>query len=631
MNWQNQRLNENFINAEKIVNSFRYRLGSILIDAIKHPQNFLNVPKDMYLLLKEYKSKNAAKGDGTSVVETCYEDNASIKFIYNQMVDDFIKYYNYSSLNPYIQLNCTKSSINILAYMRGIEEFLKQKYINCSQESFVSIIMPVFNRADIISDAIESVLNQSYKNWELLIIDDYSEDNVEEIVSRYQDYRIRYIPNSKCKGVSAARNTGLENAKGEYIAYLDSDNDWKEDYLLIMVNELKRESMRSAIYCGQYVYQCTSEGNNRQLSYIRFGSYNHSLIKNRNYIDLNCYMHHIDLFKKYGGFSEKLSRLVDWELIHRFSSYYLPIALPCNLSNYYFEKANNQITHKQNLENNLRLVDGEFADEQLNLKSLNSICGLEYKFHSDKLPVIYHTRKRKVKIILFEYVSFEYLKICIESIKSFTIGFDYEIIVFSNYVSQEQKEYLNIVQDSSDDIKVVLDEDSSGFSHIVNTIVRDMDNDTDIIFMTNSIVAKGWIEELYRVKDKVQKAGIIVPRQVVIPHTEMMGSHVPSCIEERELDISISAYYENVLDNYKYSEYGFLVLSFAKFSTVMITRECLNQVGLLDVEFLQNSDAELAYCQKATENNFEIVYTPLSKSYSLPLRNVGVSKNNFDN
>lgn len=619
MNCQHQRLKETNLDVELILHSFRYRLGSILIDAIKQPRHLFSVPKEMYLLWSEYNSRNSTMDVCTKVYEDSYESDEIIEFLHDQIVDDFVKFYKYSSLNPHILADCTNRNINILAYMGGREAFLKQKYIGCSQETLISIIMPVYNRANIISDAIKSVLNQSYKNWELLIIDDYSEDNVVEVISRYQDYRIRYIPNSKCKGVSAARNTGLENAKGEYIAYLDSDNDWKEDYLLIMVNELKRESMRSAIYCGQYVYQCTSEGNNRQLSYIRFGSYNHSLIKNRNYIDLNCYMHHIDLFKKYGGFSEKLSRLVDWELIHRFSSYYLPIALPCNLSNYYFEKANNQITHKQNLENNLRLVDSEFADEQLNLKSLNSICGLEYKFHSDKLPVIYHTRNRKVKIMLFEYVSFEYLKICIESIKSFTIGFDYEIIVFSNYVSQEQKEYLNIVQDSSDDIKIVLDEDSSGFSHIVNTIVRDMDNDTDVIFMTNSVVTKGWIEELYRVKDKVEKVGIVVPRQVVIPHTEMMGSHVPSCIEERELDISISAYYDNVLDNYKYSEYGFLVLSFAKFSTVMITRECLNQVGLLEAEFLQNSDAELAYCQKIIENNFEIVYTPLSKSYGLPL------------
>ena len=90
----------------------------------------------------------------------------------------------------------------------------------------VSIILPTYNRAEFIQRAIDSVLAQTYSNWELIVWDDGSTDNTAEIISAYQDERIRYFYDEN-HGVSYARNRAIEVSKGKLIAFLDSDDEWR--------------------------------------------------------------------------------------------------------------------------------------------------------------------------------------------------------------------------------------------------------------------------------------------------------------------------------------------------------------------------------------------------------------------
>jgi glycosyltransferase involved in cell wall biosynthesis len=89
--------------------------------------------------------------------------------------------------------------------------------------SFFSIILPTYNRAHFLPKAIESVLAQTFEDWELLIVDDGSTDNTKEVVAKYEDSRIRYFFQENQER-SAARNHGISKAKGEYICFLDSDD-----------------------------------------------------------------------------------------------------------------------------------------------------------------------------------------------------------------------------------------------------------------------------------------------------------------------------------------------------------------------------------------------------------------------
>ena len=92
----------------------------------------------------------------------------------------------------------------------------------------VSIIIPTYNRANLLPRAIKSVLSQTFKDFELIVINDGSTDNTEEVIKKFQkkDERIKYILHKDNKGEAAARNTGIRIAKGEYIASHDSDDEW---------------------------------------------------------------------------------------------------------------------------------------------------------------------------------------------------------------------------------------------------------------------------------------------------------------------------------------------------------------------------------------------------------------------
>lgn len=112
----------------------------------------------------------------------------------------------------------------------------------------VSIIIRSYNRSYIIKDAIESALNQTYLDWEILIVDDGSTDNTGEIVAQYTNEKVRYIRHELNRGVGAACNTGIAAAKGEFIAFLDSDDFWKTDYLERQLNFFTQHPEIGAVF-----------------------------------------------------------------------------------------------------------------------------------------------------------------------------------------------------------------------------------------------------------------------------------------------------------------------------------------------------------------------------------------------
>lgn len=102
----------------------------------------------------------------------------------------------------------------------------------------ISIIIPTYNRADTIEKSIKSILSQSCSDFELIVVDDNSSDNTEAVIRKIKDVRIKYIKHEKNKGANAARNTGINNSNGSFIAFQDSDDEWINNKLEIQMNEL---------------------------------------------------------------------------------------------------------------------------------------------------------------------------------------------------------------------------------------------------------------------------------------------------------------------------------------------------------------------------------------------------------
>lgn len=218
-----------------------------------------------------------------------------------------------------------------------------------SKSTFISIIMPTFNRSFIIKQAIDSVLAQTYSHWELIIIDDGSTDNTQEIIRTYRDARIRYIYQDH-QGVSAARNQGLEKSQGEIIAYLDTDNTWYPYFLSVAIQEFQAHPEYQSIHTGYAIYDTSNN-----IKHIAGKLFDASALKESNYIDLNTFLHRRQLYQEKGGFDTNLTRLVDWDLILRYTndtpSYLLPI-----LSTHYQEGDWPRVTTQEPFSYNFSLI-----------------------------------------------------------------------------------------------------------------------------------------------------------------------------------------------------------------------------------------------------------------------------------
>ena len=115
----------------------------------------------------------------------------------------------------------------------------------------VSVVMPAYNAAAFIEEAIDSVVKQTVQNWELIVIDDFSKDNTRDVVLAVaeKDSRVRLVCNEQNMGVAKTRNRGLEMCGGQYVALLDSDDYWKPTLLEKMIARAE-ETTADIVYCS---------------------------------------------------------------------------------------------------------------------------------------------------------------------------------------------------------------------------------------------------------------------------------------------------------------------------------------------------------------------------------------------
>lgn len=132
-------------------------------------------------------------------------------------------------------------------------------------EDLISIVMPSYNTDKYIENSINSVINQTYTNWELIIVDDCSSDNTDEIIRGFDDIRIRYVKNDRNSGAAISRNRALRLAQGRWIAFLDSDDLWRPEKL-----EKQLQFMKEHGYSFTFTdYRIKLNG--RWLPYINIG------------------------------------------------------------------------------------------------------------------------------------------------------------------------------------------------------------------------------------------------------------------------------------------------------------------------------------------------------------------------
>jgi glycosyltransferase involved in cell wall biosynthesis len=181
----------------------------------------------------------------------------------------------------------------------------------------ISVIIPTYNRAKLITKSINSVLNQTFHNFEVLIIDDNSTDNTEQEIAKINDHRIRYIKLENKQGSNFARNFGIEKAKGEYIAFQDSDDIFHEDKLEKQLKNLidhqsDLDFCKVRLHLGRGIYNFP--GPSRVKGFLKNGIFNE--LTYGNFISTQAILIKTNIIKQY-MFDNELPRLQDYDLLLR--------------------------------------------------------------------------------------------------------------------------------------------------------------------------------------------------------------------------------------------------------------------------------------------------------------------------
>lgn len=191
---------------------------------------------------------------------------------------------------------------------------------NAMQErnKLVSVVIPTFNRAELVVRAIQSALSQTYSDLEVIIVDDASTDDTRDRIKTLQDidHRVRYFCHDSNRGAQAARNTGIQAAKGAYMAFLDSDNEWFPQKLERQMALLSHKAgSPGAVYCGYLKVSAGGEVLNQYMPQYRGLVYKQALVDWLT--DTSTLVMRKDILGKIRGFDENVRAYQEWDLCIR--------------------------------------------------------------------------------------------------------------------------------------------------------------------------------------------------------------------------------------------------------------------------------------------------------------------------
>ena len=396
--------------------------------------------------------------------------------------------YSYRRLLRYTQDQRAQREM-VLVSEPGVRRF-RSALIARPQDTLVSIVMPTYNRAAGIGESIESVLAQSYKNWELLIVDDGSDDDTQTVVEQFQKRAsaIRLIKNAH-EGVSAARDTGLREAKGDVIAYLDSDNQWWPDYLLFMVAALA-ETNRNCAYCALRRIDRDDHG---RVTYRNTHFRYEDLLKN-NYIDINIFVHRRELFEALGGFDRQLRRWVDWDLILRYVRVHEPVEVPVALCDYIIHKKLKQITSEEPKAFKFKVLGKHLVSWQRLEEGL-----------AQRAPNL-------VSVVIPVFNQLDLTRSCVDSLEGTQAGEEFEIVIVDNGSESETAEGLSELEARIPRLRVVTNYENYWFALGNNMGVAQTDGEYVVLLNNDTQVTPGWLHALIEPLRTRPEIGAVGPK-----------------------------------------------------------------------------------------------------------------------
>ncbi len=265
----------------------------------------------------------------------------------------------------------------------------------------VSVIIPAYNCSTYIDKAIESVFTQTYRDFEIIVVDDGSSDTTAEEVKKYEKIHYKWQKNS---GPAAARNLGIKEASGEYIAFLDADDVWLPKKLELQVAKFEQNDSIKLVVCGRYDY-----GINGQITewIPKLNDYSKNELMNRllfrNILGgCSTIMVRKSCLHNIGAFDTSLQVAEDWDLWMRIVKEHEIASIDLPLLKYTIRKDSQSFYGERNLQNELFFLNKIFSENPLSYSKLLKRKAYSYRYLSAAIAYKETKDISKVKKCLYD-------------------------------------------------------------------------------------------------------------------------------------------------------------------------------------------------------------------------------------
>ncbi len=467
-----------------------------------------------------------------------------------------------------------------------LKEEPKEIESNIIEQALVSVIIPTFNRASFLKQSLQSVLNQTYQNFEILVINDAGKD-VQNVVAELKDTRIKYFCHSENRGPTVARNTGLHNAKGKYISYLDDDDTYYSNHLENLVSKFESTNYK-VVYSDAYCITHKGEGANgiiKSKSIPYSFDFSKELLLLMNIAPTQCFMHHRDCIQNVGSFDEDFLTHEDWEFWIRLSQKYDFLHIKQVTSEFNRRESTEGLT-SGNLEDFLRTMKIIFERYNHLVKGNENIL----KAQKERVNNLFNDVKQQhgASIIIVTYNSEGSIATCINSLKKTLRNYD-EVVIVDNNSKDKTISIIKKIIKNSKQFKIVQSEKNLGFSEGCNVGIKNSSNPFVVLLNPDTTVTEKWLEKMVSVC-RTKNVAAVGPTSNYAAGYQNVSAYIEpnelKILNLKQIPIEIERRYNKQTVETK------LLIGFC----MMIKRTLLNELGGLDKElFLGNDDLDLSW------------------------------------
>ena len=496
-----------------------------------------------------------------------------------------------------------------------------QELFSHSDQPLVSIIVPTFNRRSTLKVALESIMRQTFTNYEIIVINDAGIDVVDIVESFNARNNVTAIRHGKNRGLAAARNSGLGVARGKYIAYLDDDDRFLPNHLETLVAYLEESSCQVAYSDAWRVWQVQENEQyvekKRDVPYSN--DFNPEQLLIGNFFPVLCMMHEKACLNKAGVFDENLTTHEDWDLWIRLSRHFNFAHISKTTAEFTWRMDGSSMTSGiprdylrtkkiiyQKYEENFRLQPSLIPLRDRELQNLESRM---------------NPQTFECSIIIPVFNKVELTEQCLMHLAEVTTGISYEVVIVDNHSTDGTREFLESL---NGDIQVIYNSTNLGFAKGCNQGAAAAKG-KHLVFLNNDTIPKaGWLDPLIEEVNFHEDVSVVGSKLLYPDHTIQHAGVVIS-------KVSLTPYhlFQGVPESMP------VVNARKEFQAVtaacmLVRKETFEKVGGFDEGFV-NGFEDVDLCLKIRQMGKKVIYQPRSCLYHLESQTQGRKDHDEEN